>query len=130
MTRALIQANANLTGMRRGDTAEVEVTDRLIKRAANGQVSILRTWEVDEDQSTLAARVEAGTIDDAVALVDSGEASAVEVLEAEQAGKNRTGLVDALEKRATVDQETAQAADGGDAGVVGSDDGADGAGGD
>jgi len=130
VTRALIQANANLTGMRRGDTAEVEVTDRLIKRAANGQVSILRTWEVDEDQSTLAARVEAGTIDDAVALVDSGEASAVEVLEAEQAGKNRTGLVDALEKRATVDQETAQAADGGDAGVVGSDDGADGAGGD
>lgn len=110
MTRALIRANSHLPMLARGETAEAEVTDRLLRRAASGQISIERTWEPDEGEDLLSVRVEAGTIADALALVDEGEVSAAEALDAEQKGKNRSGLVDALTKRVEDEQEREQAA--------------------
>ena len=123
MARAIIRANAHLPGMPRGSTAEVELTDREVKRAASGQISILRTWDLDEGQDPLAARIASGTIPDALALVDSGEVEVQDAIDAEIAGKHRAGLVDALTKRAAEGQDGARAVAEGSAGVEGSPEG-------
>ena len=120
MARALIRANAHLSGMPRGSTAEVELTDREVKRAASGQISILRTWE---DTDRRDARVDHGTIAEVLALVESGEISAEDALAAEEQGRNRAGLVDALTKRAAEGQDGARAVAEGSAGVEGSPEG-------
>lgn len=110
MARALIRANAHLPGHPRGTEREVELTDREVKRAASGQTSIVRTWDLDGDETPLAGRVRTGTISDLLALVDTGEVSAVEALEAEQAGRNRVGAVNELRQRVQDEQEQAEAA--------------------
>lgn len=110
MARALIRANAHLPGHPRGEVREVELTDREVKRAANGQTSIVRTWELDGGESVLAGRIRTGTIADLLALVDEGEVSAVEALDAEQEGRARAGALDELRKRVQDEQEQAEAA--------------------
>ena len=94
MTRARIRANANLPGLARGETVEVELTDRQVKRAASGQISIVETWE--EGASAIEERVASLTVPEVIDLVDRGDLTPEEVHVAEAAGKQRRGILDAV----------------------------------
>lgn len=110
MARALIRANTHLSGHPRGEVREIELTDRDVKRAASGQISIVKTWDLDGDETPLAGRIRVGTIADLLDLVDRGEYRADEVLAAEERGRSRAGAIAELRKRVEDDQEQARAA--------------------
>lgn len=121
MARARIRANSPLPGHPRGDEWEIELTDRDLKRAASGQISIVSTWD-DDDGLTLTERVEDATVDEVLGWVRSGEVDAAVALQAELDGKQRRGIVDKL---APPEDGTGspQAGAEGDPGVMGSDGG-------
>ena len=90
--RGIIRANQALPGLPRGAEVVQEITERDVKRAASGQISIVRTWPDDPIADVVAGQ----TVDSVLAQVDAGVLSAQEVREAEEAGKGRRGILDRL----------------------------------
>ena len=122
MARALIRANAPLPGMPRGTEREIDLTDRDVKRAASGQISILRTW--GEGVEGMEERVARATVDTVLGWVEAGEISAEEVVALEQAGKGRVGIIDRLTPAESGPGEPPAAAED-YAGVIGSGEGSE-----
>ena len=116
--RGIIRANQALPGLPRGAEVVQDITDRDVKRAASGQISIVRTWPDDPIADVVAGQ----TVDSVLAQVDAGALSADEVFEAEQAGRGRSGILDRLRPTQHSSGEAPAAADH-HAGVMPSDDG-------
>lgn len=91
--RATVKAHVPLPDLSRGEVAEVEVTDRVVRRAANGLISIL---EADGEHPVAP---NAGTIDEVVERVgdDPDRARVAWEAEHQRDGGPRVGLVERLE---------------------------------
>ena len=71
MPRATIRANANVAGLARGETAEVELDRRTLNRAAAGTISIIESTPPEHDDEPAPAGDEQPA-DDEIEGADDG----------------------------------------------------------